>query len=206
MTDLPVVVIGAGPQGLAAAAHLMERGDVPAGAGGRRRSGCCGGGVGACAAVLGVAGAGGRGGGPAARADGLDRAGVRATRRAGSGSSSIWHRWRASWGTGSATALGWRGIPAGPGPAGLGRPGGVSRSPCMCSTGRGESRLEARAVVDASGTWRQPNPAGADGCRRWGSAPQPPPGVLTYLPPTPSRGRRRSPAGTSWWWAAAIRR
>ena len=29
MSDLPVVVIGAGPQGLAAAAHLVERGDVP---------------------------------------------------------------------------------------------------------------------------------------------------------------------------------
>ncbi|HEX8007187.1 MAG TPA: flavoprotein, partial [Trebonia sp.] len=26
-----------------------------------------------------------------------------------------------------------------------------------------ESRVEARAVIDASGTWRQPNPAGADG-------------------------------------------
>ena len=29
MSDLPVVVIGAGPQGLAAAAHLRERGLVP---------------------------------------------------------------------------------------------------------------------------------------------------------------------------------
>jgi flavin-dependent dehydrogenase len=26
-----------------------------------------------------------------------------------------------------------------------------------------EERLEARAVIDASGTWRQPKPAGADG-------------------------------------------
>ena len=26
---LPVVVVGAGPQGLAAAAHLLERGQVP---------------------------------------------------------------------------------------------------------------------------------------------------------------------------------
>ncbi len=26
-----------------------------------------------------------------------------------------------------------------------------------------ESRVEARAVIDASGTWRRPNPAGADG-------------------------------------------
>src|SRR5687767_12611232 len=29
MTDLPVAVIGAGPQGLAAAAHLLERGLTP---------------------------------------------------------------------------------------------------------------------------------------------------------------------------------
>ena len=27
----------------------------------------------------------------------------------------------------------------------------------------GERRLTARAVIDASGTWRLPNPAGADG-------------------------------------------
>jgi 2-polyprenyl-6-methoxyphenol hydroxylase-like FAD-dependent oxidoreductase len=29
MSDLPVVVVGAGPQGLAAAAHLLERGLTP---------------------------------------------------------------------------------------------------------------------------------------------------------------------------------
>ena len=55
MPDLPVVVIGAGPQGLAAAAHLLERGEVPlvleAGAG----SGARGGSVGPCAVVLGLA-------------------------------------------------------------------------------------------------------------------------------------------------------
>ena len=66
MSDLPVVVIGAGPEGLAAAAHLLERGleplvleagDGPASAVAR---------VGPCPAVLAVAGAGGQGGGAAA--------------------------------------------------------------------------------------------------------------------------------------------
>ena len=33
----------------------------------------------------------------------------------------------------------------------------------ITDAGGGESRLDARAVIDASGTWRQPNPAGADG-------------------------------------------
>jgi hypothetical protein len=34
-----------------------------------------------------------------------------------------------------------------------------------------EWRLEARAVIDASGTWRQPNPVGADGLLALGSGP-----------------------------------
>jgi Pyridine nucleotide-disulphide oxidoreductase len=33
----------------------------------------------------------------------------------------------------------------------------------VAGPGGTEQRLEARAVIDASGTWRQPNPAGADG-------------------------------------------
>ena len=56
------------------------------------------------------------------------------------------------------------GVAEGPGPARRRRTRGASRSPCTSpSVDGGESRLEARAVIDASGTWRQPNPAGADG-------------------------------------------
>jgi cation diffusion facilitator CzcD-associated flavoprotein CzcO len=33
----------------------------------------------------------------------------------------------------------------------------------VAGPGGDEERLEARAVIDASGTWRRPNPAGADG-------------------------------------------
>ena len=44
-----------------------------------------------------------------------------------------------------------------------------------------ESRVEARAVIDASGTWRQPNPAGADG--------------YPAARGTRRRGGRRSPTG-----------
>jgi hypothetical protein len=47
-----------------------------------------------------------------------------------------------------------------------------------------ESRLQARAVVDASGTWRQPGPAGADGLPATGERAAAAAGLVTYLPPT----------------------
>ncbi len=47
-----------------------------------------------------------------------------------------------------------------------------------------ESRMDARAVIDASGTWTQPNPAGADGYPAIGERAAAAPGVVTYLPPT----------------------
>ena len=50
-----------------------------------------------------------------------------------------------------------------------------------------ESRIDARAVIDASGTWTQPNPAGADGYPALGERAAAAAGVLTYLPPTPAQ-------------------
>ena len=47
-----------------------------------------------------------------------------------------------------------------------------------------ESRLDARAVVDASGTWTQPNPAGADGYPAMGERAAAETAAVTYLPPT----------------------
>ena len=53
-----------------------------------------------------------------------------------------------------------------------------------------EARLEARAVIDASGTWGQPNPAGADGVPAVGERAAAA-GVLTYIPPPPGLGYPR---------------
>ncbi|WNG87130.1 NAD(P)-binding domain-containing protein [Mycobacterium sp. ITM-2016-00317] len=50
-----------------------------------------------------------------------------------------------------------------------------------------EHRVQARAVIDASGTWGQPNPAGADGVPAIGERGAAAAGVLTYVPPTPAQ-------------------
>lgn len=163
MSDLPVVVIGAGPQGLAAAAHLLERGLEPV--------------------VL------ESGSGPGAAVwewghvrlfsewpELIDQAAARLLAPTG------WQSPTTGYPTGSewvdrylaplATALGervWYDA----------RVTGVSRKgrdrlvdadrrkqpfTVHVTTGVGaELRIEARAVIDASGTWRKPNPAGADG-------------------------------------------
>ncbi|PRC61105.1 flavoprotein, partial [Mycobacterium sp. ITM-2017-0098] len=47
-----------------------------------------------------------------------------------------------------------------------------------------EHREQARAVIDASGTWGQPNPAGADGVPAIGERAAAAADVLTYVPPT----------------------
>lgn len=163
MDELPVAVIGAGPLGLAAAAHLLERGLEPV--------------------VLEA----GDGPGSAVREWGhvrlfspwpelIDQAAARLLESAG---------WTAP-DFGYPTGEEWVGRYLGPLADALGnrvrygaRVTGVSRKgrDRLVDAGREdqpftihvsgpageEYRLEARAVVDASGTWRTPNPAGADG-------------------------------------------
>ena len=52
-----------------------------------------------------------------------------------------------------------------------------------------EERLDARAVIDASGTWTTPNPAGADGLPALGERAAAGAGLLSYLPPTPAQAQ-----------------
>jgi thioredoxin reductase len=163
MSELPVVVIGAGPEGLAAAAHLLERGLEPL--------------------VLEA------GGGPASAVgewghvrlfspwpELVDKAAARLLEPS---------RWTAP-ADGYPTGAEWIARYLAPLAGALGvrvrygaRVTGVSRKgrDRLVDAGRDaqpftvhvagpdgqEGRVEARAVIDASGTWRQPNPAGADG-------------------------------------------
>jgi thioredoxin reductase len=187
MRELPVAVLGAGPQGLAAAAHLLERGVEPL--------------------VLEA------GGGPGAAVvewahvrlfspwpELVDQAGQRLLAPTG---------WTAP-AEGHPTGAEWVGRYLAPLAAVLGdrvrydvRVTGLSRRgrDRLVSAGREgqpftvhlvdthgtESRLEARAVIDASGTWRQPNPAGADGLPALGERAAAAAAALTYLPPTPEQ-------------------
>lgn len=163
MGDLPVVVIGAGPLGLAAAAHLLERGLDPQ--------------------VLEA------GDGPASAVSEwghvrlfsgwtelVDAAAARLLEPSG---------WKPP-AEGFPTGAEWIAFYLRPLADAIGdhvrygvRVTGVSRRgrDRLVDAGRDgqpftvhisdadgrESRLDARAVIDASGTWRQPNPAGADG-------------------------------------------
>lgn len=163
MNVSPVIVIGAGPQGLAAAAHLAER-NVPA-------------------VVLEA------GDGPAAAVaewghvrlfsewpELVDRAGARLLEPTGWSAPTTGYPTGAQWIAGYlaplAAALSDR-IRYGARVVGVSRLGRDR----LVDAGRGEQpftvhvqpvdgdeyRLQARAVIDASGTWSSPNPAGADG-------------------------------------------
>ena len=170
MSELPVAIVGAGPQGLAAAAHLTERG-IPV-------------------TVI------ERGSTPAAAVSEwghvrlfsawpelTDAAARRLLEPIG------WSAPTSGYPTGSewvseylaplADALGER-ITYGATVTGISRQGrdkvvdgGRRSQPFVLhirDTEGGESRLSARAVIDASGTWGLPNPAGADGFPALGEA------------------------------------
>jgi thioredoxin reductase len=163
MSDLPVVVIGAGPLGLAAAAHLLERGLEPL-----------------------VLEAGDAPGAAVAEwghvrlfsgwAELVDPAASRLLEPSGWAAPEAGYptggEWIASYLRPLAGVLGSR-VRFGTRVTGVSRRGrdrlvdaGRAGQPFTVhvtdAAGR-ESRLDARAVIDASGTWRQPNPAGADG-------------------------------------------
>ena len=186
MTDLPVVVVGAGPQGLAAAAHLLERGLEPL-----------------------VVEAGG-----SVAAAVQEWAHVRtfspwselvdpAAARLLSGSGWVQPdegyptggEWVDSYLAPLAAALGAR-VRLSTRVTGVSRRGrdrlvsdGRAEQPFTIhvDTAAGEARLDARAVIDASGTWTQPGPAGADGLPARGERAAASAGVLTYRPPTPGQ-------------------
>lgn len=186
MSDLPVVVVGAGPLGLAAAAHLLEQGLQPL--------------------VLEA------GGGVAAAVEQwahvrtfspwpelVDPAASRLLEPTG------WTRpddgyptgreWIDSYLAPLAHALGAR-VRYDSRVAAVSRRGrdrlvsaGRSEQPFVVhvtQTNGTQHRLEARAVIDASGTWGQPNPAGADGVPAIGEPASAATGLLTYVPPTPT--------------------
>jgi len=180
----PVVVIGAGPQGLAAAAHLLERGLDPL--------------------VL------ESGGGSASAvaewghvrlfspwSELVDHAARRLLEPTG------WSAPESGYPTGSqwieqylsplASVLGDR-VRYGSRVVGVGRKGrdlsvdaGRAEQPFLVHVRRpdgGEERLEARAVIDASGTWRSPSPAGADGLPALGEHAALEAGVLEHRVPS----------------------
>ncbi|WP_372966903.1 NAD(P)-binding domain-containing protein [Microbacterium sp.] len=170
MSELPVVVIGAGPQGLAAAAHLVERGEE--------------------AIVV------ERGSGPASAVaewghvrlfsawpELTDAAARRLLERTGWSAPASGYPTGAEWVSDYlaplAEALGER-IHYLTTVTGVARQGrdkvvdaGRRSQPFVVHTvdaDGSESRLLARAVIDASGTWDLPNPAGADGYPALGEA------------------------------------
>lgn len=184
MSELPVVVIGAGPLGLAAAAHLLERGLTPL--------------------VL-EAGAG-----PGSAVEQwehvrtfspwpelVDPAATRLLEPTGWAPAESGFPTGREWIDGYmaplADALGER-VRYGARVEAVSRLGrdrlvspGRAETPFVLHVSNAdgtECRVQARAVVDASGTWGQPNPAGADGVPAIGERAAATSGVLTYVPPT----------------------
>jgi hypothetical protein len=187
MKNLPVVVVGAGPQGLAAAAHLLERGDEPLVL---EMADCPGAAVRDWAHVRLFS----------PWPELVDAAAVRLLEPTGSdaptGGYPTGGEWVERYLAPLAAVLGER-VRYGVRVTGLSRRGrdrlvsadreGQPFTVHLVDAAGAESRLEARAVIDASGTWGQPNPAGADGLPALGERMAASAGRLSYLPPGPTQ-------------------
>ncbi|WP_018602629.1 FAD-dependent oxidoreductase [Mycobacterium sp. 155] len=187
MTDLSVVVIGAGPQGLAAAAHLLEQGLEPVVVE-------AGDGPGAAVAQWGHV----RMFSPWPEL--VDEAAVRLLAPTGWVPPASGYPTGGEWHDGYLVPLGdalGKRVRYGQRVTGVSRQGhdrvltpGRQHAPFIVhvmGVGGEESRLLARAVIDASGTWYQPNPVGSDGLPAMGERTATAAGLIDYRPPTPEQ-------------------
>jgi thioredoxin reductase len=184
MSDLPVVVIGAGPQGLAAAAHLLERGERPLVLEAGER----------------VAFAVSQWGHVRVFSpwpELVDAAAARLLEPTGWVAPSEGYPTGQEWiddYLGPLAAVLSERVRYGSRVSGVSRQGrdrlvdaGRAGQPFTVHVQRGdgsEEKLSARAVIDASGTWTTPNPAGADGLPALGERSATAAGLVSYLPPT----------------------